>query len=53
MNKNQNDKLLVINSDICPKTDEPIIADQCIDVCPFYACSQNYNGLNCIKCSNF
>lgn len=51
MEKNKNYDSLKINADSCPKNGEPIIKDQCVDVCHFY------NGFDpdyedCIKCSN-
>lgn len=51
MEKSKNYKSLKINADDCPKIDQPIIKDQCVDVCRFYeGFDPDYE--DCIKCSN-
>lgn len=51
MEKKQNSQSLKINADDCPKNEQPIIEDQCIDVCRFYE-SPDPDYEDCIKCSN-
>lgn len=50
MKKSKNYDSLKINADDCHKTDQPIIKDQCVDVCPFYE-GFDHDYEDCIKCS--
>ncbi len=45
-------KLLAINANMCPKSDEPLIDKQCKG-CEYYKDFELYNGQPCIMCSYF